>query len=194
VLIVDGARIAPPRRPANLFMIASFAPQARVSVMRTSVLPTSWRPSPTALLPADPTVYEGPRLAFWGAIAWLLVITTRSLIHLLLPDGGAHSIATIDIAVAGGSDIVALFGQWGASQLLLAVLLWALLLRWRGTLPLVLVVFSAEPCLRGLAGHLKPLTTEGTPPGGALNWVVLPGLLILLWLSLCPAERDVTRS
>ncbi len=89
---------------------------------------------------------------------------------------------------------MALFGQWGASQLLLAVLLWALLLRWRGTLPLVLVVFSAEPCLRGLAGHLKPLTTEGTPPGGALNWVVLPGLLILLWLSLCPAERDVTRS
>src|SRR5690242_14747269 len=161
--------------------------------MTTLVLPTSWRPSPAKLLPADPAHYQGPRLALWGAIAWLLVITTRSLVHLLLPDGGAHSIATIDIAVAGGSDIVALFGQWGAIQLLLAMLLWTLLLRWRGTVPLVLLVFCAEPCLRGLAGHLKPLTTEGTPPGGALNWVVLPALLILLWLSLCPASREATR-
>jgi hypothetical protein len=158
--------------------------------MATSVLPSSLRPSLAALLPADPAHYTGPRLALWGAIAWLLVITTRSLIHLLLPDGGAHSIATIDISVAGGSDIVALFGQWGASQLLLAMLLWVLLLRWRGTAPLVLLVFAAEPCLRGLAGHLKPLTTEGTPPGGALNWVVLPALVILLWFSLCPAVRS----
>src|SRR5215468_584108 len=158
--------------------------------MATSVLPSSLRPSLAALLPADPTTYTGPRLAFWGAIAWLLLITTRSLIHLLLPDGGAHSIATIDIAVAGGSDIVALFGQWGASQLLLAMLLWALLLRWRGTVPLVLLVFSAEPCLRGLAGHLKPLTTVGIPPGREFNWVVLPVLLILLWISLCPAVRS----
>lgn len=158
--------------------------------MTPSILPSSWWPSPATLLPADPAHYGGPRLAFWGAVAWLLLITTRSLIHLLLPDGGAHSIATIDIAVAGGSDIVALFGQWGASQLLLAMLLWALLLRWRGTVPLVLLVFATEPCLRGLAGHLKPLTTEGTPPGGALNWVVLPVLVILLWISLCPAVRS----
>jgi hypothetical protein len=50
-------------------------------------------------------------------------------------------------------------------------------------------VFVAEPCLRGLAGHLKPITTVGTAPGAALNWVVLPVLAGLLWLSLCPARR-----
>ena len=127
-------------------------------------------------------------------MAWLCLITVRSLIHLLWPDGGAHSIATINIAVAGGSDIVALFGQWGASQLLLAALLWALLLRWRGLAPLVLAVFAAEPCLRGLAGHLKPLTTVGTAPGAALNWVVLPMLVLLLWMSLCPAGREDRRA
>jgi hypothetical protein len=53
-------------------------------------------------------------------MAYLVFITMRSLIHLLLPDGGAQSIATIDVHVAGGSDIVAMFGQWGAIQLLLA--------------------------------------------------------------------------
>lgn len=121
-------------------------------------------------------------------MAWLIVITVRSLIHLLWPDGGAQSIATIDVAVAGGANIVALFGQWGASQLLLAGLLWVLLLRWRGLVPLVLLVFAAEPCLRGLSGQLKPVTTMGAAPGEALNWVVLPVLVLLLWISLCPAD------
>ena len=152
-------------------------------------LPSSLRPSPAALLPADPAAYDGPRLAVWGAVAWLCVITLRSFIHLLAPDGGAHSIATIDVAVAGGPNIVALFGQWGAIQLLLTGLLWVLVLRWRGLVPLTLAVFVAEPCLRGLAGHLKPIATMGTAPGAALNWVVLPLLIALLWLSLCPARR-----
>lgn len=153
------------------------------------LLPSSLRPSPAALLPADPAAYDGPRLAVWGAVAWLSVITVRSFIHLLAPDGGAQSIATIDVAVAGGPNIVALFGQWGAIQLLLAGLLWVLVLRWRGLVPLTLAVFVVEPCLRGLAGHLKPIATMGTAPGAALNWVVLPLLAVLLWLSLCPARR-----
>lgn len=122
-------------------------------------------------------------------MTWLVVITVRSLIHMLLPDGGAQSIATIDVAVAGGSNIVALFGQWGASQLLLALLLWSLLLRYRGLVPLVLAVFAAEPVLRGVAGHLKPVTTMGAAPGVELNWVVLPVLVLLLWMSLCCVDR-----
>lgn len=162
--------------------------------MTNELLPASWRPSLAALLPADAATYRGPRLAFWAAVAWLIVITVRSLIHMLLPDGGAHSIATIDIAVAGGPNIVALFGQWGASQLLLAGLLWVLLMRYRGLAPLVLAVFAAEPCLRGLAGHLKPITTQGMAPGVELNWLVLPALVLLLWMSLCPGERGARRT
>ncbi len=158
--------------------------------MTNGLLPASWRPSPAALLPADAATFHGPRLAFWGAGTWLVVITVRSLIHMLLPDGGARSIATIDIAVDGGSNIVALFGQWGAIQLLLAGLLWVLLLRYRGLVPLVLAVFAAEPCLRSLAGHLKPITTVATAPGVELNWEVLPALLLLLWMSLCPARQE----
>lgn len=152
------------------------------------LLPSSWRPSTAQLLPANPATYDGPLLAFWAALAWLGVITVRSYIHLLAPDGGAQSIATIDVAVAGGSNIVAVFGQWGAIQLLLALLIWVLLLRWRGTVPLVLLVFTLEPVLRGLAGHLKPVTTIGTAPGAALNWLVLPATGFLVYLSLCPAR------
>ena len=96
----------------------------------------------------------------------------RSCIHLLAPDSGAQSIATIDVAVAGGSNIVAVFGQWGVIQLLLA---------------LVLMVFTLAPVLRGLAERLKPVTTMGTAPGAALNWLVLPAMAFLFYLSLCPA-------
>lgn len=152
-------------------------------------LPSSWQPSLARLLPANPATYDGPLIAFWAALAWLGVITVRSLIHLLAPDSGAQSIATIDVAVAGGSNIVAIVGQWGAIQLLLALLLWLLLLRWRGTVPLVLLVFTLEPVFRGLAGHLKPVTTMGTAPGAALNWLVLPVLALFFYLSLCPARR-----
>jgi len=152
-------------------------------------MPSSWWPSPARLLPANPAHYDGPLLAFWLALAWLSVITVRSCIHLLAADGGAQSIATIDVAVDGGSNIVAMFGQWGAIQLLLALLLWVLLLRWRGTVPLVLLVFTLEPVLRGLAGTLKPVTTMGTAPGAALNWFTLPVMAFFLYLSLCPARR-----
>jgi len=129
-------------------------------------------------------------VAWWGAVVCLVVVTGRSLVHLLSRDGGATSIATIDTDVAGGSNIIALFGQWGASQLLLAVLLWVLLLRYRGLTPLVLLVFFVEPILRSLSGHLKPLETVGTAPGAALNWLAVPVTGVLLWLSLCPGRRE----
>lgn len=155
-----------------------------------SIMPQRWHADPGKILPADPAAYGGPRLPLWVASLYLLMITGRSLVHLLKADGGAHSIATIDIAVAGGSNIVALFGQWGASQLLLVGLLWVLLLRYRGLLPLILATSACEPFLRSLAGHLKPLTSAGVPPGAAHNWTALPVLLLMLFMALCPGRAD----
>jgi hypothetical protein len=106
---------------------------------------------------------------------------------LFSADGGAQSIATIDTKVAGGNNIIAIFGQWGATQLLLALLLWVLLLRYHGLLPVVILVLLVEPFLRALAGHLKPFTTIRTAPGAALNWYAVPVLAVLLYLALCPA-------
>ena len=87
-----------------------------------------------------------------------------------------------------GGNIIAIFGQWGAIQLLLAALLWVLIVRYPGFIPLALLVFALEPFLRGLAWYLKPISTVGTAPGAALNWVVAPALVLTLWLSLCPAS------
>jgi hypothetical protein len=131
-------------------------------------------------------------VAFWLTALYLVVITVRSCIHLFSADGGAQSIATIDTNVAGGNNIIAVFGQWGATQLLLALLLWVLLLRYRGLLPLVILVLLVEPFFRAFAGHLKPLETMGTAPGAALNWYAVPILAVLLYLALCPATSEAS--
>ena len=157
-----------------------------------NLLPAVWRPDLAALFPANPSTAGGPALAWWIALLYLCVITVRSLIHMLAVDGGAHNIATIDVSVAGGANIIAIFGQWGASQLLLALLLWVLLLRYPGLVPLVLLVFILEPALRAFVGHLKPVITEGVAPGMALNWVVEPILVVAFFLSLCPSRRAPT--
>jgi hypothetical protein len=95
----------------------------------------------------------------------------------------------MDVGVEGGANLIALFGQWGAIQLLLALLLWVLLIRYRGLVPLVLLVFLAEPLLREVSGRLKPIETLGSAPGAVLNGLAVPVLAVVLWLSLGPARR-----
>jgi hypothetical protein len=160
----------------------------------TALLPESWRPEPNRLLPDDARDYRGPRIATWIIGAFLVLITARSLVHLFSPDGGAESIATIDTSVEGGTNIIAIFGQWGAIQLLLAALLWVLLLRYRGLVPLIALVLVVEPLLRELAGRLKPVETMSTAPGAALNSAAIVVMALLLYLTLCPADGDAQRS
>jgi hypothetical protein len=104
------------------------------------------------------------------------------------PDGGAHSIATIDTSVADGRNIVAVFGQWGAIQLILAGLLWVLLLRYPGLAPLILCALLSEPILRALSSRLKPLETVGVAPGHRYDWLALLPVGLTLYLALCPSR------
>ena len=131
------------------------------------------------ILPLDPTAYTGPRWVRYATVPLLLVVVARSLVHLFTADGGAQSIAGIDTSVEGGNNIIALFHQWGAIQLLLALLLVTLFARYRGLTSLVLVALAADPVLREVAGQMMPVTAVGTPPGAALN---TPALLITLAL------------
>ncbi len=41
-----------------------------------------------ALFPAPGSNYRGTALSFWFLVALTVVTTTRSLIHMFLPDGG----------------------------------------------------------------------------------------------------------
>ena len=136
------------------------------------------------VFPKNPSRYEGFRIIRLIAVLYMFVMVVRSCIHLFAPDGGAQSIAGIDTSVEGGDNIIAIFHQWGAIQLILAVLLFVLFFRYPGLTPLILLTLSLDPVLRFVAGQQMSLTTTGTPPGEALNGASLYLLLVLFLGSL----------
>ena len=136
------------------------------------------------IFPNNPLKFEGFRIIRLIAALYMSVMVARSCIHLFAPDGGAQSIAGIDTSVEGGNNIIAIFHQWGAIQLILAILLIVLFFRYPGLTPLILLTLTLDPVLRFVAGQQMSLTTTGTPPGEALNGVALYLLLVLFLGSL----------
>ena len=138
-----------------------------------------------ALLPerVDNT-YSGNALAFYVFIMFAVKTTFRSLAHILLPDGGAESIATIDVSVEGGDAIVAMFAYWGLSQLILAVLYILSIARYRSLIPLMYLTMVVEYTLRFVIGLAKPIEHSGTAPGEVANVLLPLFTLIMLLLSL----------
>ena len=136
------------------------------------------------IFPKDTSRYEGFRIIRFITVLYLSVMVARSCIHLFAADGGAQSIAGIDTSVEGGNNIIAIFHQWGAIQLILAILLLVLFFRYPGLTPLILLTLILDPILRFVAGQQMSLTTTGTPPGEALNGASLYLLLVLFLGSL----------
>jgi hypothetical protein len=136
------------------------------------------------LLPKNPTKFEGVRAVRIVTAIYLLVMVVRSCIHLFAADGGAQSIAGIDTSVEGGGNIIAIFHQWGAIQLILAVLLFVLFFRYPGFTPLILLTLALDPVMRSIAGQMMSVTSTGTPPGEALNTAAFYLLALLFIASL----------
>ena len=90
----------------------------------------------SSLFPLIEKDYEGPKASFYFFILIATVSTVRSLIHIFAPDGGANSIAGIAVNVECGANLIAMFAQWGASQLILAMFYWLAILRYRFSDPL----------------------------------------------------------
>ena len=136
------------------------------------------------LLPNNSTSFEGFRAIRIVTAIYLLVMVVRSCIHLFAADGGAQSIAGIDTSVEGGNNIIAIFHQWGAIQLILAVLLFVLFFRYPGLTPLILLTLALDPVMRFIAGQMMSVTSTGTPPGEALNGAAFYLLALLFIASL----------
>jgi len=136
------------------------------------------------VLPKNPSEFSGYRAVRILLAIYMFVIVVRSCIHFFASDGGANSIAGIDISVEGGDNIVAIFHQWGATQLLLVLLLYVLYFRYPGLTPLIALTLAIEPIFRFISGKIMPVTTEGTPPGESLNGVSFYVLIALFIASL----------
>jgi len=136
------------------------------------------------ILPENPREYRGFGVVRLITLAFLLIVVVRSLIHLFTPDGGADSIAGIDTSVSGGNNIIALFHQWGAIQLLLVGLMLTLFFAYKGFTPLIILFLALDAPMRALAGMMGQIESAHTPPGEALNWPAFFVLATLFIVSL----------
>lgn len=141
------------------------------------------------LLPPVQQTYTGPKPPFYFFILVTLLSTVRSLIHILAADGGAASIAGLDVQVEGGGNLIAMFAQWGLSQLLLAGVYWLVIGRYRFLVPAMLAVVALEQALRLALGGWKPLEVVAPPPGALGSELLLPlAIIACLWSLRRPAQ------
>lgn len=143
------------------------------------------------LLPAkiDNTI-RGSKIPFYVFALYAIASLVRSCIHLLAPDGGAGSIAGMDLSVAGADGIIFAFALWGSSQLILAIMQLLVVFRYRSFVPFMYLMLMLEVLLRELVGATKPVTFAHTPPGALGNQLTLPLAALMLGLSLWSAYRQ----
>ena len=136
------------------------------------------------VFPTDPAIFEGSQVVRIVLALLLVVMVMRSCVHLFASDGGAQRIAGIDTSVEGGNNIIAIFHQWGAIQLILAVLLSVLFFRYPGFTPLIVLTMAFDPIMRFVASRVMAVTSTRTPPGAALNGVAFVIVACLFVASL----------
>lgn len=133
--------------------------------------------------PIDNTI-RGVKLPFYVFALFAVVSTVRSCIHIFSPDGGAGSIAGMDLSVAGAGGIIFAFGLWGSSQLLFAVIQLLVVFRYRSLVSFMYLMLILEVLLRELVGYMKPVTFAHPPPGAIGNQIILPLAVFMLVLSV----------
>lgn len=138
--------------------------------------------------------YRGP-LVVVVIFAVLTALTlARSLIHIVAPDGGAQSIATIPLdgfTANGAAAVVHVFSLWGLSQLIIALVYVLSLIRYRSLIPLLYLLAALEYAVRLALTIVKPVQLEGRAPGGVGNYVLVPLLVVLFVVSLLPKRTRV---
>lgn len=124
------------------------------------------------------TSYSGPKWVLY--IWWVITLVTlgRSIVHIVLPDGGAMSIASIPLdqySFEAQETIIAMFALWGLSQLLVGMVYVVVLVRQQSWIPFISLLLVIEYAFRIGLGFVKTVVTVNTAPGVIGN---LPLLLI----------------
>ena len=131
--------------------------------------------------------YRGRPIAKWLFVILTIVTVARSLTHILAPDGGAQSIATIPLDTFtqnGAAAVTLIFALWGLSQLLMGIVYILVLWRYQALIPFMALLMIIEYGARICLGVLKPIETASTAPGGLGNYVLVPLAAVMLFLSL----------
>jgi len=137
---------------------------------------------------ADNTL-RGSRIPFYLFVFTAAVWTIRSCIHIFSPDGGAGSIAGMNLAISGTNEVIFAFALWGSEQLIYSLIQWVVIFRYRSLVPLMWGVQLLETLGRMVVGRLKPVTFSHIPPGEVGNYIYLALSAAMLAYSLWSINR-----
>jgi len=136
---------------------------------------------------------RGSRIPFYLFVLIALIGTVRSCIHIFSSDGGAGSIAGMNLAVAGAPEIVFAFALWGSEQLVFAIIQWIVIFRYRSLVALMWVVQLLEILGRMLVGQIKPVHFSHVPPGQVGNYIWIVVSIAMVVTAAMSGARSVTK-
>ena len=189
---VRSSRSAPPRRCRSPFRPARcgrFGGAVRLAPSGGSVL--------ADLFPrvAD-NHYLGHRLGLWLFALMPLKIAMGLNVMLNAPSVAlsADGVPVQTFGEAAGPAFLFMFAAWGLCQLVLGLCCLVVLLRYRSLVPLAFLALLLEQAGRRLLQLSWPIERIGTPPGGAINAVILGILVVGLVLSVWRGRGVVPRA
>ncbi len=144
----------------------------------------------SALLPPVANDYRGSRIALWLLGAALILKTLCSVNALFLGRvvASMHGLHLALLPPDSARIAVALLAMWALSQLLVALVGWTVLLRYRAFAPTMLAFLAFDHLGRELLRQLLPVDPTGIPGAGVVNLVVIGLVLVALPLALRPRE------
>ena len=138
--------------------------------------------------------FNGQKIAFWGFILFTLLMTWRSIVHMLFEEYGFHEIGNF-LTIEGDPDpmllIYRFFSLWGFVQLIFCLVCWVVIFRYRALIPLMYLFWLFEwsfrtfgyPLIREDIVIQGIYTVDATPGAVGAPYVTLV-LMILFILSL----------
>lgn len=142
-----------------------------------------------ALLPPSTNdQYRGARVSVWALGLAALLTLGPGLIHSFLPDGGAVSIAGLDLGDRRDL-VVGVFAWQGATQIAFGLAMLAVAVRYQNLTPLMLCLLLLERGLMALQGWWLRAPVGGHHPPEHYASLVTAGLAPAL-LALSLRARD----
>ena len=127
--------------------------------------------------PSTNDVYSGSKLSAYVLTLFSVLTIIPGCIHTFAPDGGAGTIAGLDLS-QNGRVIIAIFAWAGATQIAFGLAALIVSLRYRSFVPLLLGLAIVERTLHALdAWVIKNAGTAHHPPE---HYAVLVGLPLLV--------------
>ena len=136
--------------------------------------------------------FNGSKIALYGFYPILAMMIFRSITHFLSESAGLVNIANINILpLINGIDpnnLVYLFASlWGASQLILTLLIIVIFFKYKSLLPLLWIILVIDILFRYISGSIHPLTEEyysAVPPGRLSQVPLLVYGILMFFLSI----------